>query len=200
EGYFGFWEIYVDALILKGLKMLRENRVKEALDCFIRAMDYPRNLGVGAPHPKYRHDVLQLYYAGIAYEMLGDLDSAEKLWKDALQRSVSMVSEHKVFQALILKNLKRFSEADALLENIVREAELRIKDICERVGGAESSLARLLHYDDVLAYMFYVVGIAEIARGKMAQGLAEIDKALNINKAMRHARWIREGKFLFDIT
>ncbi|MEM1601951.1 MAG: DUF5107 domain-containing protein [Candidatus Bathyarchaeia archaeon] len=200
EGYFGFWEIYVDALIFKGLKMLRENRVKEALDCFIRAMDYPRNLGVGAPHPKYRHDVLQLYYAGIAYEMLGDLDNAEKLWKDALQRSADMVSEHKVFQALILKKLKRFSEADALLENIVREAELRIKDICERVGGAESSLARLLHYDDVLAYMFYVVGIAEIARGKMAQGLAEIDKALNINKAMRHARWIREGKFLFDIT
>ncbi|MEM2434620.1 MAG: DUF5107 domain-containing protein [Candidatus Bathyarchaeia archaeon] len=200
EGYFGFWEIYTDALLSKGLKMLRENRAKEALELFIKATEYPKNLGVGAPHPKYRHDILQLYYAGLAYEMLGNLENAEKLWSEALQRSVDVASEHKVFQALILRKLERDSEARALLEKIISEAESRIKEIHEKIGDAKSAVARLLHYDEALAYLRYVIGVAKIVCGDTAEGLAEINESLNITKAIRHARWIKEGKISLSST
>jgi len=197
EGYYGFWEIYVDTLLAKGLKMLKENGAKDALQYFIEATKYPKNLGVGAPHPNYRSDVLQMYYIGLIHEILGDKESAEKVWNEALQRYTDFVSEHKVFQALILKKLKRDAEAKTLLEKIIAEAKSRAKDICEKVDAAESAIARLSSYDKALAYIHYVIGIALIVYGDITDGLAEIDKALKITSAVRHARWVKEGFLTF---
>jgi tetratricopeptide (TPR) repeat protein len=197
EGYYGFWEIYVDALLAKGLKMLKENEVKGALQYFIEATKYPRNLGVGAPHPNYRSDVLQMYYIGLMHEILGDKESAEKVWSEALQRYTDFVSEHKVFQALILKKLKRDAEAKTLLEKIIAEAKSRAEDVREKVDTAESTIARLFSYDKSLAYIHYVIGIALILYGNITDGLAEIDKALKITSAVRHARWVKEGLLTF---
>ena len=197
EGYYGFWEIYVDALLAKGLKMLKENEVKGALQYFIEATKYPRNLGVGAPHPNYRSDVLQMYYIGLMHEILGDKESAEKVWSEALQRYTDFVSEHKVFQALILKKLKRDAEAKTLLEKIIAEAKSRAEDVREKVDTAESTIARLFSYDKTLAYIHYVIGIALITYGDITGGLMEIDNALKITSAVRHARWVKEGLLKF---
>ena len=201
EGYYGFWETYVDALLAKGLKLLKENRVEEALRCFMDAAKYPRNLGVGAPYPKYRRDVLQLYYAGLAYELMGDKSSAEKIWNEALQRSPGTMSEHSVFQALILKKLGKEAEAKMMLEKIISRTESSIKRMIDKFGGAKNVLTRLisrthlyfLPYDGFIAYLHYVNGLAKIAYGKTIEGSMEIEKSLEITKAMRHARWIKEG-------
>jgi len=196
EGYYGFWEIYVDALLAIGLKSLRENKVKESLQYFNEATKYPRSLGVGAPQQEYRRDVIQMYCIGLAYETLGDRESAERVWNEALQRKVDLVSEHKVFQALILRKLGRNDEAKALLDKIVSEAHSRIKEGIEKVGDVKSPVARLLFYDDSIAYMYYVIGIAKMACGDHAEGLEEINKALSITKSIRHARWIKEGTLI----
>jgi hypothetical protein len=129
--------------------------------------------------------------------MLNDRESAEKVWNEALQRSIDLVSEHKVFQALILKKLKKDAEAAALLEKIINEAKSRTEEIYGKLSGVEDPIARLLSYDGVLAQIHYVIGIAKIVHGDIVGGLMEIDRTLKITKAIRHARWIKEGILVF---
>jgi len=208
EAYYGFWEIYVDALLAKGLRLLKENRTKEALKCFINATKYPENLGVGAPHPKYRNDVMQLYYVGLSYEKLGDKAAAEKVWNDALQRTPSLTSEHNIFKALILRKLGREKEANELIEKIIDGAQSGIEELHERVGDEKGKLSRLFSsagaasvpgyrsYLNTFAYLHYVKGLANIIVGKKEEGIRELDKALELTKAVRHARWAKEGTLI----
>lgn len=199
EAYYGFWDIYVDALMAKGLTLFKDNKMEEAVKCFIDATKYPPNLGPTAPHPKYRRDVMQLYYAGLAYEKLGDILTAQKIWCDALQRNPELTDEHSVFKGLILQKMGRKEESDSLIKKIISETESRMNRMLEEVGDEKGCLA-LLHrvswdksYADEFAYLHYVKGIAYIAIGRKEEGLNEIDKALEITKAVRHARWIKEG-------
>ena len=209
EAYYGFWEIYVDALMAKGLRLMKENKIKEALECFLNATKYPENLGVGAPHPKYRNDVMQLYYAGLAYEKLGNKASAGEVWNDALQRTSGLRSEHSVFKALILKKLGREAEARTLIEKIIDKARSEIERMLERVGDEKGIISRLFSsagassvpgyrsYLNTFAYLHYIIGIANIVKGKEKEGVRELDKSLELTKAVRHARWAKEGILFF---
>jgi tetratricopeptide (TPR) repeat protein len=209
EAYYGFWEIYVDALMAKGLRLLKENRAKEALKYFIDATKYPKNLGVGAPHPKYRNDVMQLYYAGLAYEKLGDKANAERMWNDALQRSPGLTSEHCIFKALILRKTGREKEAEELIEKIINEAQSRMDELHERVGDECGVLSRLFSsagaasvpgyrsYLNTFAYLHYVKGLASMVDGRKEEGLRELNRSLELTKTIRHARWAKEGTLFF---
>jgi len=198
EAYYGFWDIYVNALMAKGLTLFKNNKMEEAVKCFIDATKYPPNLGPTAPHPKYRRDVMQLYYAGLAYEKLGDILTAQKIWSDALQRNPELTDEHSVFKGLILKKMGRKEESDSLIKKIISETESRMNRMLEEIGD-EKGCSALLHrvswdksYADEFAYLHYVKGIAHIARGRKEEGLNEINKALEITEAVRDARWIKE--------
>ena len=205
EAYYGFWETYVDALLARGLTSLKTGKMKEAATIFMEATKYPKNLGVGAPHPKYRNDLIQLYYAGLAYEKLGDMAAAQKTWNDALERNPRMLSEHSVFKALILRKLGREEESKSTIEKIMDAAEARRSQMVQEVGDEKGDLARSFSaagagsvpgyrgYSNAFAYLHYVKGLAEIAHGKKREGLKEIDRALEITETVRHARWAKKG-------
>lgn len=171
EGYYGFWDIYVDALLAKGLTLLKKNRVEESVKYFTDATKYPRNLGIGAPHPRYRQDVMQLYYAGLAHEKLGDTATAQKIWNEALERSPELSNEHSVFEGLVLRKLGREEESKSLIKKIIDENKSKINN----------------------PYARYVTGLAYLAEGRTKEGLKEIDSALEIAKTIRHARWVKDG-------
>jgi len=166
EGYYGYWEIYVDALLGKGLTLLKSKKLEEAAKCFMDATEYPKNLGIGAPHPKYRKDVMQLHYAGLVYEKMRNIAAAEKIWHQALQRTPRLASEHSIFKALILRKLGREEESRSLIRKII---------------AATSADAH------------YTIGLAYLAEGRRDEGLKKIDEALEVTKADRHARWVKDG-------
>jgi tetratricopeptide (TPR) repeat protein len=166
EGYYGYWEIYVDALLAKGLTLLKSKKSQEAVKCFMDATEYPKNLGIGAPHPKYRKDVMQLYYAGLAYEKMRSVAAAEKIWHQALQRTPRLSSEHNIFKALILRKLGKEEESRSLIRQIM---------------AATSADAH------------YTMGLGYLAEGSRDEGLKRIDEALETTEADRHARWVKDG-------
>jgi len=150
----------------KGLTLLKSKKLEEAAKCFMDATEYPKNLGIGAPHPKYRKDVMQLHYAGLVYEKMRNIAAAEKIWHQALQRTPRLASEHSIFKALILRKLGREEESRSLIRKII---------------AATSADAH------------YTIGLAYLAEGRRDEGLKKIDEALEVTKADRHARWVKDG-------
>ncbi|MEM3546799.1 MAG: DUF5107 domain-containing protein [Candidatus Bathyarchaeia archaeon] len=192
EGYYGFWEIYVDALMAKGFTLFKSCMFEDAAKCFIEAMSYPKNLGVGAPHPKYRRDLMQLYYAGLSYEKLGELSTAQRIWSAALQR-ISENPENHVFKALILRKLGRVEESRLMLRKVVEEAKLELNRLSKEFGDEDSYLASIHGTDVSFANLHYVLGLGYIAQGMIEAGIEEVDKSLKLTKVVRHARWIKDG-------
>ncbi|MDH5687825.1 MAG: hypothetical protein OEZ48_08195, partial [Candidatus Bathyarchaeota archaeon] len=169
EGYYGYWEIYADALLAKGLTLLKSKKLQEAIECFMDATKYPKNLGIGAPHPKHRKDVIQLYYAGLAYQKMREIAAAEKIWHQALQRAPQVSNEHNIFKALVFRKLGREEESRSLIREIM---------------AATSADAH------------YMIGLGYLAEGRRDEGLKKIDEALEITKADRHARWVKDGTLI----
>lgn len=192
EGYYGFWEIYVDALMAKGFTLFKNCMFEDAAKCFIEAMSYPKNLGVGAPHPKYRQDLMQLYYAGLAYEKLGGLFTAQRIWSNALQR-VSENRENGIFKALILRKLGKIEESKFMLRKVVEEAKLELNRLSKEFGDENGCLASIHGAEASFANLHYVLGLGYIAQGMVDAGIEELNKSLKLSKVVRHARWIKDG-------
>ncbi|MBS7614042.1 DUF5107 domain-containing protein, partial [Candidatus Bathyarchaeota archaeon] len=192
EGYYGFWEIYVDALMAKGFTLFKNCMFEDAAKCFIEAMSYPKNLGIGAPHLKYRQDLMQLYYVGLVYERLGEFSTAQRIWSNALQR-FSGDHENRIFKALILRKLGKIEESELMLRKVVDEAKSELDRMSEGLGDENSYLVYVHGADVSFANLHYVLGLGYIARGMVEAGVEEIDKSLKLTKVIRHARWIKDG-------
>jgi len=139
ENYYGFWEIYVDALLGKGLRYFKKRMNNEALKCFMDATRYPRNLGVGAPFYEYRPDLIQLYYAGVACLRMRNREKAHKFWQQALMRKPSPIDENSFFKALMLRRLKMIDDSEKLLKEIFSSVDNRIQHIYEDLEGGLST-------------------------------------------------------------
>ena len=196
EGYYGFWEIYVDTLLGKGLKYLKKGINSEALKCFMGATKYPKNLGVGMPFYERRRDVIQLYYAGIAHLRMGNEGKAYKVWQQAIRRESSLIDENSFFKALILKKLKMAKDSEKLLMEMLSSISNRIKQIYEDFEGEPKYLVTLHKLDQRVAYLYYVKGLSLIGLGNIDEGSSEIKKSLSISKSIRHARWVKEKTFV----
>ena len=76
-----FHEVYVRGLLMRAAARLDAGRVEEAIEDYHRALEYPKNLGVGAPTTRTQ---AQIYYRlGLAHEKLGQYRQAITAWREA---------------------------------------------------------------------------------------------------------------------
>ena len=183
---FHIWEgggrihgIYVDANLLNGIKLMKDNRFNLALDFFNDALEYPENLRVGRPANGGRAPVIY-YYMGLAYEGLTQKDKAAECFRKSIDFERGW-NEDKFYQGLSMAKLGNIKEAEKIFDGIINFASEKIEsgsqdDFFAKFGERESQERRRANY-------FYLLGLGYLGKAEKKAAISEFEKAtaLNIN-------------------
>ncbi|MEM3406668.1 MAG: DUF5107 domain-containing protein [Nitrososphaerota archaeon] len=179
---FSIWDLYHDACIELGLNKFKESKNEEALEYFKKAMEYPHNLGIGAPYRKLNADAL--YYMGIVYEAINKINEAKECWKEAINEEHEWWSELRYYEALSFQKLGKYIEAENILNDMIEKADEELK------------------YNDI-AYWHFIKGLALKGKGKYFDSLEELEKALKMDppnrKCKRELKELKERLFIISI-
>lgn len=103
-----FHDVYVRALTMRANASLDAGRIEDAIQDYLRMLDYPANLGVGAPTTRTQ---AQIYYElGLAYERLGEYQNAREAWREAASEHHGRGSRLFEYVQAALDKLSRYSE------------------------------------------------------------------------------------------
>ena len=190
EGYYGYWELFVEAHVRRGLESLNERRYGEALKDFLIALTYPSNLGVGAPYAPHRHEAKQRYWAGQCYLLMGETEKAIEMLKSILTQKFFNIDEI-YYKGLALKMLGRKKEALRLFKDVLKEAIKREEEIASLKREIPEKYFNALNYDKKLVEARCRKIIAYLGLGMNKEAMVELRKVLRI---------ARKGVFLKKMT
>jgi tetratricopeptide (TPR) repeat protein len=103
-----FHNVYVQALMMRADAHLQEDRLEQAAADYQKALQFPTNLGVGAPTTRSQAHIY--YHLGLSYEKLGRFRDALAAWQCAASEHHSHGSELFTFVQKSLDKLSRYSE------------------------------------------------------------------------------------------
>lgn len=103
-----FHWVYVRALIQRADSHIKADRIKEAIQDYKMALEFPKNHGVGRPTTMQNAEVL--YNLGCAYELKGDFTEAIRAWNEAANEHHPIHSQLYKFLSMSLDKLGRYSE------------------------------------------------------------------------------------------
>ncbi|MDH6306451.1 tetratricopeptide (TPR) repeat protein [Parabacteroides sp. PF5-5] len=191
ERHFHVWEgggqvhgVYVDAHLLKGMKLLNGKKYAEAIKSFERADLYPENLEVGRPVGG-GHSPKGFYYMGEAYKKMGDTEKAKQCFETAAGAQTHRwraVSEDVFFKALAMRESGQTSEANKLMANLKEEVNKQLNssavvDEYSKFGEDGSRAERL-------ANLNYLNGLVHWYEGDQNKAKADFQKAVQMNQNM----------------
>lgn len=123
EGEYGALSIYRNAHIGLARKYQQAGQHVEAAAEFMKATEFPKNLGVGAP--SMQSQAREYVAAARELEAAGRREEAEKLWQRAATEALNYPtqpfepwSEHYYYKAVALERVGRREEARALYERL----------------------------------------------------------------------------------
>ncbi len=103
-----FHDVYVQALTMRAEANLAAGRIEEAIHDYLRMLEYPANLGVGAPTARTQ---AQIYYQlGLAYERVGQYQNALEAWCEAASEHHNKGDGLFKYVQMALDKLSRYSE------------------------------------------------------------------------------------------
>jgi tetratricopeptide (TPR) repeat protein len=188
DRHFHVWEgggqvhsAYVDAHLLKGLRLLNGKRYAAAIREFEAADLYPDNLEVGRPAGG-GHSVKGFYYMGQAYKGMGNAEQAKRSFETAAaavqtgRRSFGLLTDNAYFRAQALKELGRTDEAAQLIRNLKQEVTSQLDspasvDEYSKFGEDGSRAERLANLHYLNALVSYYEGDKAAARASFALSL-----------------------------
>jgi tetratricopeptide (TPR) repeat protein len=183
EGGGEIHDVYVDAHLRKGERLLRQGQYRQVLSEYEAARAYPQSLEVGEP---YREPHLEeiAYHVGLAQEALGER-AARQSFEQAAAAPSSEGSENRFYQGLALLRLGRREEANRLFDGLVqagKELEARADlDYFAKFGDKPSDTERLTR-------AHYLQGLGFLGKGQSESGKREFQKVLAINASHLGAR------------
>lgn len=189
EGYHRYWDIYVEALVRRGASKMMNGKFEEALVDFEKSLQYPSNLGVGAPYFPNRHEAVQRYWLGECYNSLGMKGKAWKIWNGVISQKLLTPLET-YYMALALEKMGRKREATRVLKDTIGSAS---KIECA-ILGLKSKLHPIhfhyLGYDLKLAKQNCIKMVAYLGLGRKKQAAVELGRAMSSTKDLGHCGWI----------
>jgi len=192
EGYYGYWNIYVEALIRRGVQNMKKGKFDKALQDFLQAFKYPKNLGVGAPYLPRRHEAMQRYWLGECYEKLGMKNKALEVWNNVfIQERFTPIEQY--YRGLILKKLGKIQESRELFKNILSRAIQREKNILKLKKEIPKEYFMILGYDKQLATLRCIKATSYLGLDNFEKSINEFKKARRISKNLGHYNWIFES-------
>jgi len=178
EGGIAIRDVYIDATIGLGDQALAQREHAVALEAYGRALEYPQNLGVGAPAKA--HTARTLYLMSEVYVAQGELDKAKQLWEQIAREEDPPASESSYYCALALKKLSRDTESRRLLDQLV-SGEARGR---EEPGS-----------DGIPSYL---AGLGEEGKGNIERARSAFEEALKADprlwRAKRALERLNEGR------
>ena len=183
EGGGGVYGLFVDAHLLRGLKLLDDGRARAALQDFDAAATYPPNLEVAAPAAG-GGSAKAFFLAGTAREALGDKAGGRASYEKAAALGAPG-TEQAYYAALALRKIGREPEANRIFDGLVRAAADRLKatpamDFFEKFGEKQSALAQG-------AQAHFLLGLGCRGQGRIAEAKAEFSKALELDYGLTGA-------------
>lgn len=103
-----FHNTYVQALMLRAADHLKAGLVEEAIRDYLKMLEYPENLGVGAPTTRRQARIY--YQLGLAYEKIGKYTQAINAWREAASEFHAYGTELYPYIQMALDKLSRYSE------------------------------------------------------------------------------------------
>lgn len=185
NNYFRQWEgvskayaSYVDAYLLRGLNHFNGGKYDQALQDFLKAMEYPDNMMVAEPYRGGRSSQVH-YFIGTAYEELGDLESANKHYQKSVNKKQDKeLSEIHYYKALSLAKLSRKDEAKRIFNGLIRIGENRLghseEDFFAKFGEKQTP-------DDKKADAYFLMGLGNLGNGDLESAKKDLAQAVELN-------------------
>lgn len=160
--HFHLWEgggqvhdIYVDSHMLKGMKLLKGKRYKDAIKEFDLANQYPVNLEV-APSPRSGYEAKVFYLSGIAYEAMNQADKAKECFeKSAGTEFRNRLTDLNYYKVKAQRKLSRTADADATLSQMQKSLsrmQENLMDSYAKFGEANQNVqqSNILYYSGLI--------------------------------------------------
>lgn len=160
--HFHLWEgggqvhdIYVDSHMLKGMKLLKGKRYKDAIREFELANQYPVNLEV-APSPRGGYDAKVYYLSGVAYEAMSQADKAKECFEKSANTDFrNRLTDLNYYKVKSLRKLSKNEEADATLADMQKSLEHMQKNLMDsyaKFGEANQNVqqSNILYYSGLV--------------------------------------------------
>lgn len=195
--HFHLWEgggqvhdIYVDSHMLKGMKLLKGKRYKEAIREFDLANQYPVNLEV-APSPGGGYEAKVYYLSGVAYEAMNQADKARECFeKSADTEFRNRLTDLNYYKVKSLRKLNKNKEADAALSEIQKSLERMQKNLMDsyaKFGEANQNVQQ--------SNILYYSGLIHLLENKPAAANAEFKQAIELYPGNIWAKLMNEEAF-----
>jgi tetratricopeptide (TPR) repeat protein len=179
EGGGEIHDVYVDAHLLRGLLHRRESRLKEALDDFRAAAEYPENLSVGRPKNDRRTPQVA-YYTGTAYEASGDSERATEFYKKAAdQKGTSQWSETRFYQGLSLRKLGQEDAANKIFDELIEAGRNKLAQKVEVDFFAKFGEQQTPESQEACAH--YILGLGYLGKGQRSAARSEFERTVALD-------------------
>ncbi len=103
-----FHDVYVQALMMRAKDHLDAGQYEEAIQDYYKMLEYPENLGVGAPTNRAQAHIH--YRLGLAYEKMGRYPQAITAWREAASEHHPHGKDLFTYVQMALDKLSRYSE------------------------------------------------------------------------------------------
>ena len=181
EGREEIHDIFVDAHLLEGLRLLKAGKPQDALAHFLRAYEYPENLSVGRPKDDPRTAQIACFTA-TAYAALGQNDKAQQFFRKAAdQKETGGRPEARYYQAMSLAKLGQQDESQKILNDLVDAGRKQLQqgesaDFFAKFGEQKTRQART-------ASAHFLIGLGLLGQGQTSESQKALQQAASMNAA-----------------
>lgn len=178
-------DIYVDAMLLKGLKSMEMKDFSSALAAFKNADSYPENHQIGHDDT-YQRNAQIWYYQAMALEASGSKKEARLLNEKILGSKITD-PHYQYFVAMVMEKSGKKPEALQLLDSIGTAGQNLLAsgsdvDFFSKFGEGRS--AKAVHADGN-----YLLGLASLGIGSISEANQYFNDAIALNP---NQVWARE--------
>ncbi|MHB1935690.1 MAG: DUF5107 domain-containing protein [Acidobacteriaceae bacterium] len=164
EGGVAIYNMFVFANMEQGKQALQQHKPDAAEASFRRALEYPDNLGTGAPaHPDTAE---QMYWIGNALEAQNKSAEAKSAWQNAAAQGEGKTGISAVYSALAYQKLGQPEQARQLLQLCIQSAA----------------------QPDANAEDYFAAGTAEQYSNHLEQARNDFRRALDVDPLLWQAR------------
>lgn len=187
EGGRTVYNQFVDAHLLKGINYLNKKQNKKALDEFLAAGTFPRNLETNelSTGPIVARVA---YYQGLAYKALGQNDKANEAFQKCISASTAVsrynrggTDDSKYYLAMSYKQIgdnasssKVLNEVEAQINEQLASTAVTTVDIYSKFGEDGSG-------DFIKAQRLYIKGLVKLAQGNKSEARSLFSESLELN-------------------
>ncbi len=193
--HFHLWEgggeihnIYVDAHMLNGLKMLDAKKYESAIKEFDLALLYPTNLEV-APSVGGGYEAKACYLKGLCYEKLGQAEKAREAFTKSAAGNDRGMNDLKYYKVKSLRKLGNTGAASKLITEMNEqrsEMEKNLVDNYAKFGASDKNVQQ--------SNLKYFSGLIEELKGNSQAANSCFAEALRLDPGNIWAAFMSKGK------